>query len=295
MVPPDSPSRAGSDGVTFRRLESAADYDACVELQRATWGRDFGEVVPASILKINQKVGGVSAAAFAADGRMLGFVYGQTGLQGDPPRRVHWSHMLAVDPEARDLGLGTRLKLYQRELLLPLEVEEIQWTYDPLEARNAHLNLNRLGAEVAEYVEDMYANEMGSELARGIGTDRFIVAWRIQSARVEERVAGRLPDLGACVARYADSPVANTDKDGTSGAAEGVLLELPEAPRVRVEIPASIQAVKADDPEAAYAWRLSTRRAFAEYLARGYRVEAFWRDSAKARGVYGLTAPDSRS
>lgn len=292
MVSPSPNSSRSADGVTLRPLESAADYEACVELQRATWGRDFGEVVPASILKINQKVGGVSAGAFAPDGRMLGFVYGQTGLQGDPPRRVHWSHMLAVDPEARDLGLGTRLKLYQRELLLPLEVEEIQWTYDPLEARNAHLNLNRLGAEVAEYVEDMYANEMGSELARGIGTDRFIVAWRIQSARVEERVAGRLPDFATQAARFAAAPVANTE---TPRAAEGVPLALPEQPLVRVEIPASIQTVKADDPEAAYAWRLSTRRAFQEYLARGYRVEAFWLDPAAARGYYGLSGPSARS
>ena len=291
QTPPSPPSISSADGVTFRPLESAADYDACVELQRATWGRDFGEVVPASILKINQKVGGVTAGAFGSDGRMLGFVYGQTGLQGSPPRRVHWSHMLAVDPEARDLGLGTRLKLYQRELLLPLEVEEIQWTYDPREARNAHLNLNRLGAEVAEYVEDMYANEMGSELARGIGTDRFIVAWRIQSARVEERIAGRLPDFGALAARFAEAPVANTDPSPT----DAVALALPAARRVRVEIPASIQTVKADDPEAAYAWRLSTRRAFEEYLGRGYRVETFWRDPARACCYYGLCAPDSRS
>jgi predicted GNAT superfamily acetyltransferase len=199
-----------------------------------------------------------------------------------------------VDPEARDLGLGTRLKLYQRELLLPLEVEEIQWTYDPLEARNAHLNLNRLGAEVAEYVEDMYANEMGSELARGIGTDRFIVAWHIQSARVEERIAGRLPDFGARAARFAGAPIANTE---TQDAAEGVPLVLPAEPLVRVEIPESIQTVKADAPEAAYAWRLSTRRAFEEYLGpgRGYRVEAFWRDPARASCFYGLCAPDSRS
>lgn len=289
------PPPANADGVTFRPLHSAADYDACVELQRATWGRDFGEVVPASILKINQKVGGVSAGAFGPDGRMLGFVYGQTGLQGNPPRRVHWSHMLAVDPEARDLGLGTRLKLYQRELLLPLEVEEIQWTYDPLEARNAHLNLNHLGAEVAEYVEDMYANEMGSELARGIGTDRFIVAWRIQSARVEERIAGRLPDFGALAARFADAPIANTE---TQGSAEGVPLALPALPAaslVRVEIPPSIQTVKAEDPEAAYAWRLSTRRAFEEYLTRNYRVETFWKDPARACCFYGLCAPDPRS
>src|SRR6201999_2681869 len=103
--------------------------------------------------------------------------FGLTGVRGG--RLVHWSHMLAVAPGARDLGLGTRLKLFQRDLLRELGVLSVLWTYDPLEARNAHLNLNRLGAEVVEYVEDMYAGEMGSDLAEGIGTDRFIVDWRI--------------------------------------------------------------------------------------------------------------------
>jgi predicted GNAT superfamily acetyltransferase len=286
-----APVQEAADGLTFRPLETAADYQAGVELQRATWGQDFGEAVPGSILKINQKVGGVSAGVFDPDGRMLAFVFGLTGLQGDPPRRVHWSHMLAVHPDARDHHLGTRLKLYQREVLLPLGVEEIQWTYDPLEARNAHLNLNRLGAVVIDYVEDMYDDDLGSELARGIGTDRFIVSWAIQSDRIAGRVAdlaaGRKPDPGPDAERYSDAPVANP--------ADPAALALPDAPRVRVEIPVSIQTLKAEDEERAHAWRLSTRRAFEEYMGRGYRVETFWRDPREQRCFYGLAAEPERT
>ena len=180
--------------VELRPLTSAADYAACVELQRATWGQGFAEAVPGSILKICQKVGGVAAGAFDPEGRLLGFVFGLTGVRGG--RLAHWSHMLAVAPAARDLGIGARLKRFQRDLLLPLGIESVLWTYDPLEARNAHLNLNRLGAEVAEYVEDMYAGEMGSELAEGIGTDRFIVDWRIDGERVRRALAGELGEGG---------------------------------------------------------------------------------------------------
>lgn len=261
--------------VALRPLESAEDYRACVELQRITWGRDFSDLVPASILKISQKVGGIAAGAFAPDGRMLGFVWGLTGIRDRRP--FHWSHMLAVAPEGRDLGLGTRLKLFQRELLLPLGVEEVEWTYDPLEARNAHLNLNRLGAEVKEYVEEMYADEMGSELARGIGTDRFIVCWKIASPRVEEAVAG---GLRVDPERFRDAPIV-----GLEAAEEGS--PLPDASRVRVEIPESIQDVKGEDIERAAAWRAATRRAFQHYFGRGCRVEAYIRDGD--RRFYGLT------
>ncbi|HEX7183760.1 MAG TPA: hypothetical protein VF756_18145 [Thermoanaerobaculia bacterium] len=260
--------------VALRPLESVEDYRACVELQRVTWGRDFSDLVPASILKISQKVGGIAAGAFAADGRMLGFVWGLTGVRDRRP--FHWSHMLAVAPEGRDLGLGTRLKLFQRDLLLPLGIEEVEWTYDPLEARNAHLNLNRLGAEVKEYVEEMYADEMGSELARGIGTDRFIVCWKIASPRVEEVIAGRLQ---ADPERFQDTPAV-----GLEAAEEGS--PLPDAPRVRVEIPASIQDVKSEDIDRAAVWRGATRRAFQHYFGRGYRVESYIRDGD--RRFYGL-------
>jgi predicted GNAT superfamily acetyltransferase len=263
--------------VTFRSLSSAEDYQACVELQRVIWGRDFSDVVPLSILKINQKVGGVSAGAFADDGRLLGFVWGMTGVRDGKP--FHWSHMLGVAPEARDLKLGERLKWFQRELLLPLGVEDVEWTYDPLEARNAHLNLNKLRAEAKEYVEDMYAGEMGSELARGIGTDRFIVRWRIASPRVAAAAAGNPDDRDLTPLR--DAPILSVDAGD-----ESVLL--PLVPHVRVEIPIDIQAVKNDQPDLAAAWRASTRRAFLHYFERGYRVSAYLREGD--RRFYGLSA-----
>ncbi len=264
-----------SDEIDLRRLSSEADYAACIELQRATWGRDFSEAVPVSILKITQKAGGVTAGAFSPEGRMLGFVYGITGVRDG--EIIHWSHMLAVDPEARDLGLGTRLKLYQRELLLPLGVQRVEWTYDPLEARNAHLNLNRLGAGVAEYVRDMYEGEFGSELARGIGTDRFIVAWKIGSDDVARRLAEGPPDMTEMARRFAGAPILETSD------------ELPDAPLVRIEIPENLQELKAADLDRAVAFRAATRRAFETCLGRGYRVEAFCRDPETARCFYCLT------
>jgi predicted GNAT superfamily acetyltransferase len=277
---PTFPERTDPDGLTFRPLSSVADFDACIEIQRLTWGRDFSDVVPLSILKIVQKTGGIAAGAFTVEGRLLGYVFGLTGVRGDREGRpFHWSHMLAVTPAGRDLGLGTRLKLYQRECLLPLGIEEVQWTYDPLESRNAHLNFNHLGVGVAEYVEDMYEGEMGSELAHGIGSDRFIVSWRLAS----ERVALALRDKRAGADEpFREAPVVNPD--GTVG-------DLPAAPRVRVEIPENIQAVKAERPAAAVAWRESTRAAFETYLARGLTVEAFYRDRASGRCYYGLESP----
>ncbi len=258
--------------VVLRPLASTADYEACAELQRATWGQGFAEVVPGVILKIAQKVGGVAAGAFDREGRLLGFVFGMTGVRRG--RLVHWSHMLAVADAARDLGLGRSLKLYQRELLLPLGVERVLWTYDPLESRNAHLNFNRLGVEVEEYVESMYDEESGSELSRGLGTDRFIVAWEIAGERARRALAGEPPDF----APFRDAPA----YDALNGAAP------PEAPRVRVAIPASIQEVKRERPEEAAAWRAGTRRALQGYLARGYRVAGFGAEAPAGRGWYGL-------
>ncbi len=266
--------------VVMRELNSIGEYEACVELQRETWGRDFKDVVPLPILKVAQYVGGVTAGAFDPSGNMLGFVFGLTGVREG--RIVHWSDMLAVRTDLRDLNLGWKLKLYQREKLLPLGVESIYWTYDPLEARNAHFNLNKLGVDIHEYVVNMYG-EPSSDLHHGLGTDRFVVDWRIRS----ERVALILDEL----------PKPHT---GPSGAApvinpmgeDGVPIDGPlvDSAAVRVEVPARIQEAKLARPGAGARWRSSTRRAFTHYLAHGYRVATLYRDAAD-RCYYGLEKP----
>ena len=263
--------------VSLRPLVAPEELAQGVLIQRETWGESFTELVPATILMICQKVGSIAAGAFDPSGRMLGFVFGLTGLREG--KRVHWSHMLAVRPEARGLGLGKRLKLYQRDELLRLGVEEVRWTYDPLVAQNAHLNLNDLGAEIERYVPDMYGHNTGSALHSALGTDRFVVFWRIASAHVEEVLKGRRPPANPALEA---API-------VTAAAEPGEPELPLVPHVRVEVPEDIQQVRATAVEAARRWRAVTRRAFLFYLERGYSVTGFRRDPATHRCTYLLT------
>src|SRR6185312_6577847 len=153
---------------TIRHLATWAEYQACVGLQQDVWGVDFFDLVPASILKVSQRLGGVTAGAFDRDGRLVGFVFGMTGVERG--QLVHWSDMLGVREEARDQGLGRKLKKFQRDTLRPMGVTVIYWTYDPLVARNAYLNLMQLGTDVVEYVTDMYGARTSSALHEGLGT-----------------------------------------------------------------------------------------------------------------------------
>jgi predicted GNAT superfamily acetyltransferase len=264
-IPRQRPSsQSVADAVTIRRVATLAEYEECVAIERETWGSQFTESVPATILRVSQEVGGVTAAAFSADGEMLGFVFGITGVRDG--KLAHWSDLLAVRVGARDTGLGKRLKAYQRELLLEIGVEIMYWTYDPLVARNAYLNLERLGARVSEYRPNFYGDDTGSVVHAALGTDRFIVAWRLD-----------VPLHSRPVARdWSDTPLVDEKSRGI----------LPDGSRVRIAIPDDIFAVLESDPSLAAQWRAVTRRAFMTYLDRGYSIAGFARGSAGGSGTY---------
>ncbi|HEV2130104.1 MAG TPA: hypothetical protein VGR27_03350 [Longimicrobiaceae bacterium] len=276
-----TPFPAAPAEIEIRPLRTADEYRACLELQRATWGEQFSELVPSIILKISQRIGGVAAGAFDAEGCLLGFVFGMTGVEKG--RLVHWSDMLAVREEARDLGLGRQLKEFQRDAVRALGVEVIYWSYDPLVARNAHLNLNRLGTEVVEYVQDMYG-DTASDLHDGLGTDRFVVAWRIAGNQAQRRE----PEDPS---RWRMSSVLNP-APGERAHPE-VTEPIPAAAELRIQIPLDIHQVKAASAMEAAEWRTVTRHAFLHCFERGYRVVGFYRDDAAERGYYLLTRVDA--
>lgn len=230
----------------IRPMRGHAEMEQCVELQRTTWGAAFDQLVPTAILLAAQRTGGVASGAFDAAGRMLGFVFGISGVD-DEGRLVHWSDMLAVHPDARGIGLGIQLKRHQRELLLARGVERVYWTFEPLEARNAHINFGRLGVIAREYLRDVYG-ETGSHLHAGIGTDRLVVEWHIASDRVRRRM---------------EAAAEVTDDDRATGS---------DDPHVRIEVPADIQRLKRVAPDDAIALRKVTRDAFEHYLGRGWIV-----------------------
>ena len=258
------------------------DFEACVAFQKEIWGTEFRELVPPAVLMITRRVGGLIAGAFDMTGELVGMIYGLTGpCDGE---LLHWSHMMAVRREARGLGLGRHLKLYQRRRLLEIGVERAEWTFDPLEARNGHLNLEGLGAKAVEYLRDVYGDGSTSELHRGIGTDRLRVEWHLHSPEVKAAIhRTSLPTPTP----WRSAIVVNIDETGEPRI---VPWELPDRIVVRIEVPQNIQALKEEDPDAARRWREATRWAFVGYLEQSYEIVRFHRDEKTHRCYYVLLA-----
>ena len=252
-----------------------------MSLQQEIWGPEFVDVVPATILMVTQRVGGVAVGAFDTHGCLVGFVFGISGVADGV--LAHWSDMLAVRPEARRIGLGRRLKLYQREQLLEHDIRVAYWSYDPLMAVNASFNLNALGACPTEYVDDMYG-DTGSILHHGLDTDRLIVKWQLDGPGIERRVAGK---------RHASRPdsIAGTPLVLPGPAGSGVANRArPTSDLVRIAVPADIVSLKATNPAEARRWQRSARHAFGIYLKNGYRVVDFYDGSKTEPPAYVLTS-----
>ena len=177
-----------SDAITIRDCATLEEFRQCVGLQKTVWGWEDEDLIPARFFVVARKIEGQVIGAFEPSGRMVGFCLGVPALKGSMVY-LH-SHMLAVLPEQRRSGLGRRMKLEQRRQALERGIRLIEWTFDPLEWRNAIFNLNRLGAIARRYVTNQYGIS-SSPLHRGLPTDRLIAEWWLESPRVLSRIAGR--------------------------------------------------------------------------------------------------------
>jgi predicted GNAT superfamily acetyltransferase len=188
------------DEIEIRQLEQLDEFAAVVRLQREIWGYDDVELLPQRLFVVADKIGGQVLGAYAGT-KMVAFCLGIPGLKAGGQYYIH-SHMLGVLPEYRNSGVGRRLKLEQRRWALDRGVKLIEWTFDPLQLKNAFFNIERLGVIVRRYVHNQYGMTT-SALHAGLPTDRLVPEWWIGSARVASISAGRRFDRPAAEARIA--------------------------------------------------------------------------------------------
>jgi predicted GNAT superfamily acetyltransferase len=176
--------------IQIKKCTTLPDFHRCVEIQKQVWNESDLETEPYTTFVVANQTGGQVLGAF--DGpTMVGFTMALVGVHGKTPY-LH-SHMTGVLPEYRDRKIGRALKLFQRDEALSRDIRLIEWTFDPLETRNAHFNLNRLGAIVRAYIPDFYGITT-SPLHRGLATDRLLAEWHLDSPRVIAAINNLTPD-----------------------------------------------------------------------------------------------------
>ncbi len=267
--------------ITYRDLTTLEEFAQVVDLERVIWGPGYEEVVPVPILTVTAMRGAILIGAFDGS-RMIGFVYSMAGLKGG--RAMQWSHMLGVLDEFRSAGVGRELKLLQRQRTLAMGLDLIEWTYDPLQAMNAHLNFAKLGVVVTEYEENVYG-ESSSPLHRGNPTDRFVAEWWVR----EPHVARRIDAAGPFVIRTSElADAVSANRIAPNGEwYESVDVDLSlDARRLLVHIPMGFTDMLANNSELALAWRICTRAIFTTYFDRGYKAVDFLLDRPARKGTY---------
>lgn len=223
--------------ITVRKCEALKDFHACVALQRDIWGEQDLEVEPAAMFVVAAHTGGQVLGAY--DGQTLvGYTLAVAALRNGAPY-LH-SHMTGVHADYRNQGIGRMLKLFQRDEALSRDIRLIEWTFDPLELRNAHFNLNRLGAVCRRYLPNLYGITT-SPLHLGLATDRLVAEWYLDSPRV----------MAALNNELAHSPVSST-----------------------IAIPSSLEDWKTSDLERVQSMQAAIHEKFLEGFAKGYAAVA---------------------
>ncbi len=243
--------------IEIRPLHTHEEFVEAVQLQQTIWGFEEVELLPVRLFVTATKVGGQAFGAFDGD-RMIGFCLAIPGIKAKGKPYIH-SHMLGVLKDYRDAGVGRMLKLEQRKEALSRAIELMEWTFDPLEIKNAYFNMERLGCVVRRFVLNQYGTTT-SKLHAGLPTDRCVAEWWLASPRVETILAGGKIDRGQVVAR--------------------------------ISIPAAIYEIKEHDPARARQIQKSASDQFLENFAKGLAVTGFERTPDS--GTYLFTTWDSK-
>jgi len=258
---PGSQTRANA--IEIRHCDTLAEFEKCVQLERTIWGEQI--TVPAAIFVVAQHTGGQILGAFEGD-QLAGFTLALVGNHAGHP--FFHSHMTGVLPKYQNQGVGRRLKLFQRDDALKNGINLVEWTFDPLETRNAHFNLARLGAVSRRFVPNCYGITE-SELHSGLPTDRLIAEWWLESPRVKAAVDGQK--------------------------------ESPAADYRAICMPASIAEIKTKDRAAAEKIQTALRQEFQHLFRAGYVATGVQRraDTVEyilqpAASIAGLRLPEYR-
>lgn len=258
------------ENIVIRECAAIDELDNCIRLQREVFGLSDLEISPCRHLIVSRQAGGWTLGAFVAD-RLVGFVHHLVAVRG--VEIFGYSHMMAVATEYQNKGVGARLKWSQRERALEEGRSLIKWTWDPMQARNAHFNLNRLGVTVRNYAENFYGTDYLTSPALkdlettgpgpGIDSDRLFAEWQLKSPRVIE--------LANASARPADAK-------GPS-----ISLQSELQPAATIDIPANWTKLCKQNPGAAKQEQLRVRREFQDAFAAGLVAAGFERSVEEPR------------
>ncbi len=244
-------------GIEIRVLSTTEEFERAVELQREIWGFHELELLPVRFFVVAAGVGGQTFGAYDGD-RMVGFLLAIPGLKPTGKLYLH-SHMTGVLEPYRNRGVGRMLKLRQREDALARGFDLVEWTFDPLELKNAYFNIERLGAVVRRYVLNQYGTT-SSHLHGGLPTDRCVAEWWIRSPRVEAAIGGRTP---------------------------------PRPPvEAAIEVPVAIARLRRENPREARRVQAQVSARFLELLGEGLVVIGFQRTPSAGVYLLGRWSPE---
>ena len=263
--------------IEIRLLRDIEEITFCEDIQKVAWGMDEAEVVPGPQLNALYYSGGILAGAFDGQ-RLIGFIVGflakhdnanpnpNAATLGDDVG-IH-SHMMAVVPEYQGQGIGRKLKWFQRDWCIQQGYNWVSWTFDPMQAKNARLNLEHFGAFANHYKVNVYG-EMRDDLNRGMESDRLLAWWDLKSAEVEHISKGNThPDISDISLSNLDYGLRIMNKTINSN------LELIDE-CVRIDVPENLIHLLKTDLSFAHSCREATREVFLRYFSQGYTAKRF--------------------